>query len=358
VYSLPQIATAANYKARMNAFFLLICGASLVAGLKILYLAYATFDPSSVTTMNTLQRTLNARMMERGAIPPLIILTLALPSMATPAGFSPKLARIMAAVNSVVLFALCAFIYQKISVSCVPECTELQNSDRLVTLVHDAMVSVAILVIAFLACVPMAEVGEEVVCDLVSDLAAGREADSVLNHIIKNSMANVRYEEPLSVLLCVLFVCSIQCLYRVKHRAILEIELMEKPTQTSLSAAEIQRNRALKDALSEINLSMAWIASRQVLLEMSAGTYETSMSPVNIKDFFKTITAGSEFRFHDATQTLAPLQPGEQIAFDEKMARLAFENGKTNALFHGDKGVVDLCAKFRRDGSFCVLLCC
>jgi hypothetical protein len=39
-----------------------------------------------------------------------------------------------------------------------------------------------------------------------------------------------------------------------------------------------------------------------------------------------------------------------QIAFDEKMARLALENGITNAVQHGDGGEIEIGAEFCSEG--------
>jgi hypothetical protein len=309
---------------RKRSFYLMVSTVSLLGALKLLQLALVTFDPSEHSRISMLERTLNARMTERGVIPPIFVLVMAVPFLATPAGFPPGLARKFAVFHSMVLLAVFVAISKKNSISCEPRCAP--SADRWVALVHDASVTVAILAISYVACVPATKAGDAV----VDDLRNRAQADSVLNHIIKNSMASVS--------------------------AILEIELMKERLPIEAAAAETQALTAcggqdswLQVALSELQRSMAWIASRQMLMALASNTYVTTMSPVNMNLFFKSVATGAKFKFHDATRALT--HSVLQIAFDEKMARLALENGNSNAVMHGDGGEIEIGAEFRSEGT-------
>jgi signal transduction histidine kinase len=261
-----------------------------------------------------------------------------LPFLATPAGFPPDLARKFAVFHSLVLFVVIAAISKKNTISCEPQCAP--SADRWVALVHDASVTIAILGVSYFACVPATEAGDAV----VDDLRVKAQADSVLNHILKNSMASVS--------------------------AILEIELMKgrlpkeaaenesTTTSTAISSSLWQDSRGmLESALSELQRAMTWIVSRQVLMAVASESYVTTMSPVDLTLLFNSVATGEKFKFHDATLAFTHAVPNSclQIAFDEKMARLALENGVTNAVQHGDGGKVEIGAEFRNEGFFYVL---
>jgi hypothetical protein len=202
--------------------------------------------------------------------------------------------------------------------------------------VHDASVTVAQLGISFFGCVPATEAGDAV----VDDLRNRAQADSVLNHIIKNIMASVS--------------------------VILEIELMterlpEEASSTGLKTAltsHLQDGRdRLTAALSVIQRSMTWISSRQVLVALASKTYFTTMPPVDMSLFFKNVATREKFKFHDATRVLTHAAPNSrlQIAFDEKMARLALENGITNAVQHGDGGEIEIGAEYHEGKAVIVI---
>jgi signal transduction histidine kinase len=141
--------------------------------------------------------------------------------------------------------------------------------------------------------------------------------------------------------------------------AVLEIELMTerlpgeaKGVGSTSTSSNLWQER-LKVALSELQRGMTWIASRQVLMALASKTYVTTMSPVNMALFFKSVATREKFKFHDATRVLTHAAPNSrlQIAFDEKMARLALENGITNAVQHGDGGEIEIGAEFFSEGT-------
>jgi hypothetical protein len=332
-----------------KAFFLLISVVSVLGAFKLLHLAAVKLEPAELAATNPLERMLSAQM-ERGALSPLFVLTLGLPFAATPAGFPPYIARKIAMFHLVVLFVVFVIISKRIEVPCEPQCSPSESADRWVALIHDFSVTIAVLGIVYFGCVPATEAGDEMVAILARqdhDLRAGRHADSVLNHVLKNSMA---------------IVC-----------ASLEIQLMEsQPVSRSLPEQEAdttgmttrasvlsarekissaEDRKWLEEALSELYRGMTWITSRQVLLAVAAETYQTSQSPIVIDNFFRSIATGGDFQFNDTTKSVThALGTRKKLAFDEKMARLALENGKTNALLHGDGGEIKFGAEFRREG--------
>jgi hypothetical protein len=137
--------------------------------------------------------------------------------------------------------------------------------------------------------------------------------------------------------------------------AVLEIELMRghssKEVAAPKAAITYMQDNSLKAAHSELQRAMTWIASRQVLRALASNTYVTTMSPVDMALFFNSVATEEKFKFHDATQALTLSNSCVQIAFDEKMARLALENGKSNAVLHGDGGKIEIGAEFRSEGT-------
>ena len=141
--------------------------------------------------------------------------------------------------------------------------------------------------------------------------------------------------------------------------AILEIELMTErlpgealENGSTLTSSKLWQDR-LKVALSELQRAMTWIASRQVLMALASKTYITTISPVDMALFFKSVATRDKFKLHDNTRAHTHAVPNSclQIAFDEKMARLALENGVTNAVQHGDGGEIEIGAEFRSEGT-------
>ena len=73
------------------------------------------------------------------------------------------------------------------------------------------------------------------------------------------------------------------------------------------------------------------------MVDLSAGRYQTVISPVDIGAFLNGLCNGAaSFLCEDTTATL---REDYNIAFDEKIAVLAMENGVTNSLAHGKKEV-------------------
>jgi hypothetical protein len=130
----------------------------------------------------------------------------------------------------------------------------------------------------------------------------------VLNHVLKNSVAEAA--------------------------SLIELELSrERETQN------------LKSALERLYRTMSWCASRQVMVDLSSGKYRSTHTTVIISKFLG-IVASTDTTLIDNTP-LATRQEEFEIAFDEKLALLAVENAKTNAISHGDDHGITISADFK-----------
>ncbi len=84
-----------------------------------------------------------------------------------------------------------------------------------------------------------------------------------------------------------------------------------------------------------------------MLIDLTSGTYRTSLSPVNANELLKrvasTLTTCSYFIHEESLQL--------NVAVDEKMCLLALDNAATNAVAHGDRGEIKFGAYFQSSGS-------
>jgi len=86
------------------------------------------------------------------------------------------------------------------------------------------------------------------------------------------------------------------------------------------------------------------------MLDLTAGRYTTVHSPVKIASFLRTLVSGvSNATVLDLTESTT-MSGDVVIAFDEKMARLAMENAKTNAVAHGSGEPIEIGAKLQTQG--------
>jgi signal transduction histidine kinase len=157
-------------------------------------------------------------------------------------------------------------------------------------------------------------------------LRSNRQADSVLNHVLKNSIAGAA------------------CL--------IELDQADPVSTSTLSGTTCScgRRDRLKQALEQLYKSMKWCSSRQAILDITSGNYQTTLSPVNITSLLESFYNGTaRFKSQDDTSSLT--SSGEStIAFDEKIASLALENAVSNAIAHGDGALIQLSAAFRTGG--------
>lgn len=157
--------------------------------------------------------------------------------------------------------------------------------------------------------------------DLISQLNASREADSVLNHTLKNS------------------VYSAVCL--------LEIEQQRELLEPSLKDSGELRAAGIQSTLDQLHRTIGWCSSRQVLIDLTSGTYQSTLSPINAGGFLRTVASTlttCSYSIHENAFNLS-------VAVDEKMCRVALDNALTNAAAHGGDGEIKIGASFHPNGA-------
>jgi signal transduction histidine kinase len=275
--------------------------------MKFVHLATADFDESELADMHGFHKT-SVERMKRGEIPLSLTFNTLITLVAAPASFSVSNAQ------SISLFNVFAFlgVVGVVAVRALASPLRADCSINLQALTdenwsafsHDITFILLLFIVAHYTSTSRTKHSSEV----EEMLRSSREADNVLNHILKNSMASVG--------------------------TLLEIEMKE---------SDYMRGR-LHEAAAELHRAMSWCASRQVLMSLSAGTYQTCLSPVNIADFVEDLAIDPKkllFACNDVQKF-----ENATVAFDEKMARIALENAKTNALAHGDGGMLELKVTF------------
>jgi len=184
---------------------------------------------------------------------------------------------------------------------------------------NDVLVTISIVSVGLFACVSATEVTEA----HVHRLRAGRHADSVLNHVLKNKVAGAA--------------------------AVLEIFIQDNPSSKS----------RLQAACDQMYRSMSWCAVRQTMLDLVGGAYTTTLEHVHLQDFLEGMMPPS-VPFQIKLPLKSKTESGESIEsvdvfFDEKMARLALENVISNAVTHGDNAFpIQLGASFQHGVADCV----
>jgi len=113
-----------------------------------------------------------------------------------------------------------------------------------------------------------------------------------------------------------------------------------------------RKNSMLDQALDQLYKSMQWCSLRQVMVDLSGGRYQSTLSTVDVGVFLAGLCNGAaSFSCEDAT--LLVRRDTHNIAFDEKIAILAVENGVTNALSHGDRVAIKLMAEYFETSDGC-----
>jgi hypothetical protein len=150
------------------------------------------------------------------------------------------------------------------------------------------------------ACLSSAELSEH----HVNLLHAAREADSVMNHSLKNSVAG----------------------------AVTLLEVEHEDSMAVGSGASTESTERLKQAIDQLYRTMQWVSARQVLLDLASGNYQTSLSHVNAKSFLKSVASTittSSYTINEEAEFL-------EVSLDEKMCRLGLDNAVANSVAHGD----------------------
>jgi hypothetical protein len=160
------------------------------------------------------------------------------------------------------------------------------------------------------ACLSSAELSEH----HVSLLHASREADSVMNHSLKNSVAG----------------------------AVTLLEVEHEDSMAVGSGASAESADRLKQVIDQLYRTMQWVSARQVLLDLASGNYQTSLSHVNAKQLLKSVASTittSQYTVNEEAELL-------EVSLDEKMCRLGLDNAVTNSIAHGDGKTVKFGACF------------
>lgn len=150
----------------------------------------------------------------------------------------------------------------------------------------------------------------------IHELRAGREADSVLNHTLKNSVYGA--------------VC------------VLEIEQQRELS----SPTSPERAAGINAAIDQLHRTILWCSGRQVLIDVTTGSYQSSLSPIKLRTFLSSVASTLTTHGHTIGQWTEDLF----VAVDEKMCRIALDNALTNAAIHGGTDDIVLGAKFHPQG--------
>jgi len=260
--------------------------------------------------------------MKIGVITPPIMLSLVIPILVIPTGVGVSFSRSLSFISfGIVLFISVAIASYLMNLRYVSDSVQRRF---LASLAHD-MISCFGLV-AILNCTIVT--GVEGNSDLIDTLQFGRMADSVLNHVIKNSIAGAT--------------------------TLLELDQLDAETAGCHCQGAWTHQ---KDAMDQLHRTMKWCAFRQVLLDLTNGSYQSKLGPVDFAVLLNSLTGTGKgvrlFEVHDevTTELLRAAKNGTEmvVALDENMLRLAIENSLSNAVAHGSGSTVRIVAKFNED---------
>eukprot|EP00614_Pseudopedinella_elastica_P001301 CAMPEP_0172609764 /NCGR_PEP_ID=MMETSP1068-20121228/29678_1 /TAXON_ID=35684 /ORGANISM="Pseudopedinella elastica, Strain CCMP716" /LENGTH=531 /DNA_ID=CAMNT_0013413345 /DNA_START=45 /DNA_END=1640 /DNA_ORIENTATION=+ len=230
-----------------------------------------------------------------------------MPILSTGAGMSVHVAKAASVVNLFFFIAQVDCVYTQIGMISISGSDE--HDVLLQTLIVDIIVAVAFTIMLWSACVVSSESGRK----YIGLFRAGRLADSVLNHILKNSVAGAA------------------CLIELGNR------------EDGASDAAAARD---KKVLEQLYRTMRWCASRQYLIDLADGSYNTSLNSVHLGDFFDSIVK------EDGRVTITTAYDKNlKVKFDDRMALLAMENVVSNAYAHGDGESINISAVYEPAGT-------
>jgi hypothetical protein len=169
-----------------NLFFLLIGAVALVASSYFL-LVVVDFVYFGSKLNGTTDQVVRERM-QLGSLPAELKITAALPLQAIPAGMDINIAKRVTAgtvtISLFVIYVMCQI--PPLTSNAVDQSCDMSDADfRLKAMLHDILIFAYGIGIAYFSLAPGLQTGD----DLIKTLRAGRLADSVLNHILKNSVA-------------------------------------------------------------------------------------------------------------------------------------------------------------------------
>jgi hypothetical protein len=303
--------------------------------------------------------------MHSGHIPTPVLFCNILPLMATPIGMSVEVARKVSYTN-LIIFAIIltnilyssnmlgvvedAFIDScsdsghhsggQSSGSSITDSSRHSRKDINTRLFVDVLTHIMTIGAAYITCSQAAEIGSQFIKRMETDT----EADAILNNILKNSIAGTA------------------CL--------LEIEQEELK---SLACGKCGVRPRLSQARHQLLHSMRWCMSRQVMVDLASGSYQSVKKEVDISNWAFDIAAcinecevsveqpEHHQHFHDSAIESRNMNHKETNAekssehadrkllssqdsidatvtvMDELMARVAVENALFNAMSHGDE---------------------
>ena len=309
-----------NKHHHQTAFSAFIALVSVASSLHYYYIAQLNIEHSAFASLHANGDRIVAKRMSQGGLPLHLATSLSMPLIATPAGMHIQWARCVSMINLLIFTLIVVAVYDKIKCN---GCIGQERNDQVLSLIYDILVILPSFAGAYFSCLPGASISN----DYVELLRAGRSADSMLNHILKNSIAGAA------------------CLLELDQKALVE------------QGCEVCcKNSMLGEALEQLYKSMRWCSLRQVMVDLSAGRYQSTLSTVDVGAFLAGLCKGGVlFACEDATASVC--QDTHSIAFDEKIAILAMENGVSNALSHGDQAAIKLKAEFFQSSDGCGKIC-
>jgi len=249
-----------------------------------------------------------------GSVPPLLKMVATLPLQAIPAGMDITVAKRLTSATVAMSLLVVYFMCQIPLASDMDTCScETSDADlRLKVTMQDVLNLLLCISIAYFTLAPGLQMTEE----LTKTFRDGRLADSVLNHILKNSIAGAA------------------CL--------LEIEIEETPKSSD----------RLTQALEQLHRCMDWCMSRQVMLDLLADSYKSFFSPCHVRRFLERMVRASagQGSFAAVVASLAIEQAGALVQLDVHMAEIVVANALSNAAAHGDTDeAIEVSARFHTD---------
>lgn len=252
-------------------------------------------------TTGTLTERVIFKRMESGHLPcPLLVLLLALPSLACLQGMQSKFATKLGCFNMALFLALsCAMYFCRLPRLPDSEEGKFEAEMSLINLFHNIITGSSIFYIGRVACGQGVEARDHCL-DL---MRAGRLADSVLNHVLKNSIANIA--------------------------TLIELD----------EASAIGEPLTRRDILERLTQAMRWCSTRQVLVDLADGRYESVKTPIDVRNWLRNVSATRK------AECQVWIRPENLVCFDEKMAFLVLENALSNAAAYGD-GTIGVSADY------------
>jgi len=272
-----------NEKNAQNAFHVAVTSLSTLSAFMYTLMVHELISPVLLYDRVMLRR------VKEGQFPYVIVLICMVPALATGVGMKVRTALYATTINVVLL----AFVIRRMS-EVIDSIIEQDGADKhhlRESLINDVVVMGAFWSLAWWACATSSEAGEK----FVTLLRAGREADSILNHILKNSIAGVA--------------------------SMIELDHRE---------SNITHDRD-QEVLQQLHLMMDWCTERQCMIDLSNRTYKTAPRVVNLPKLFSQFALRSEVSCENA-----------DCAVDDKMVLIAVENALSNAKSHGNGSVVKL----------------